>query len=148
VEKLAKQDVLIRTGSGEVVNTVISGERPLAAMVLIYHAEIAMSRGAKNLRVVIPSEGAPVNWTHFCIPAKAPNPEGAKRFLDFALGKEAQTTWQKEFFTGSMRDDMPASADGSVRVDQVRPLASGPKDMQEYFDKNTEISDEWSALFK
>lgn len=148
VEKLAKQEVLIRTGSGEVVNTVISGERPLAAMVLIYHAEIAMSKGAKNLKVVVPSEGAPVGWTHLCIPAKAPNPEGAKRFMDFALGRDAQLAWQKQFFTGSMRDDLPPLADGSVRVSQVKRLASGASDMQEFFDKNAEISDEWTELFK
>ncbi len=148
VEKLAKQDVLIRTGSGEVVNTVVSGERPLAAMVLIYHAEIAMSKGAKNLKVVVPSEGAPIGWTHLCIPAKAPNPEGAQRFMDFALGRDAQIAWQKQFFTGSMRDDVPPPADGSVRVNQVKRLASSANDMQEFFDKNTEISDEWSELFK
>lgn len=148
VEKLAKQNVLIRTGSGEVVNTVVSGERPLAAMVLIYHAEIAMSKGAKNLKVVVPSEGAPVGWTHLCIAAKAQNPEGAKRFMDFALGRDAQLAWQKEFFTGSMRNDLPPPADGSVRVDQVKRLASGPQDLQEFFDKNQEISDEWSELFK
>lgn len=148
VEKLAKQDILIRTGSGEVVNTVVSGERPLAAMVLIYHAEIAMSKGAKNLKVVVPSEGAPVGWTHLCIAAKAPNPEGAKRFMDFALGREAQMAWQKQFFTGSMREDLPPPADGSVRVSQVKRLASSASDMQEFFDKNAEISDEWSELFK
>src|SRR5215218_5679222 len=148
LEKLAKQDVLIRTGSGEVVNTVISGERPLAAMVLIYHAEIAMSRGAKNLKVAIPSEGAPVSLSHLCVAAKAPDPDAAKQFLDFTLSKEGQLAWQKEFFTGSMRDDMPPAAEGSVRVDQIKRLASGPKEMQEFFDKNTEISDEWTELFK
>jgi iron(III) transport system substrate-binding protein len=36
MEKLAAQDILVRTGSGEVVETLISGERPLAAMVLQY----------------------------------------------------------------------------------------------------------------
>jgi iron(III) transport system substrate-binding protein len=148
MEKLAKQDILVRTGSGEVVNTVVSGERPLAAMVLIYHAQIAMSRGAKNLKVIIPEEGVPVSWSHICIAKDAANPEWAQKFLDFTLSREAQIAWQDKFFTGSARDDMPAPPDGAVRVDKVKRIASDAKDMKEYFEQNDQIAEEWVTLFK
>ncbi len=149
MEKLAAQDAMIRTGSGEVVNTVISGERPLAAMVLQYHALRAISKGA-SLRVLIPEEGAPVSYAHLAIAADAANPEAAKQFLDFAFGRDAQVAWQQRYFTDSMRDDMPeAPRDlGAVPLDTMKRIASTPADMIEYFENNATISDEWVTLFK
>jgi iron(III) transport system substrate-binding protein len=149
MENLAKQDVMIRTGSGEVVNTVISGERPLAAMVLQYHALRAISKGAK-LRVLVPKEGAPVSHAHLSIAADAANPEAAKKFMDFAFGREAQVAWQQRYFTDSMRDDMPEAPrdSGAVPLATMTRIASTPADEIEYFNNNAEISDEWVTLFK
>jgi ABC-type Fe3+ transport system substrate-binding protein len=117
-------------------------------MVLIYHAQIAMSKGAKNLEIIIPAEGVPVSWSHICIAKDAPNLEWAQKFLDFTLSKEAQLAWRDKFFTGSARDDMPPPPPGAIAVDKVKRLASTSADLQEYFEKNAEISDEWTDLFK
>ena len=58
MEKLAKQDILVRNGSGETTDTIISGERPLAAMLLDYYVVAAIGKGA-NLYLVQPEEGIP-----------------------------------------------------------------------------------------
>lgn len=149
MEKLAKQEVMIRTGSGEVVNTVISGERPLAAMVLQYHALRAISKGAK-LRVLVPKEGAPVGHSHLAIAADAANPDAAKKFMDFAFSRQAQVAWQERYFTDSMRDDMPEAPreSGAVPLNTMKRIASTPSDMVEFFNDNVAISDEWVTLFK
>lgn len=148
MEELRKQDPLVRTGSGEVVNTVVSGERPLAAMVHAYHAQGAIARGATNLRLIVPAEGCPVSWSYLCIAANAPNPEGAKKFFDFALGQEAQILWQEQFFVGSARNGLPPGPEGAVDIVRIPRIASSPDDMRDYFERNAEISDEWIELFK
>lgn len=149
MEALAKQDVLVRTGNGEVVNTLISGERPLACMVYQYHTEIAISKGA-NLRVLVPDEGAPVGVSHIAIPKDAPNPEDAKKFVDFALSYDGQLLWRKKYFTGSARDDLPAQDldTGGADVAKMTMIASSPADMMEFQDENAALSDEWVNLFK
>ena len=134
---------------GEVVNTVVSGERPLAAMVHQYHALTAAAKGAP-LRVITPDEGVPVGYTYLSIAADAPAPDAAKKFIDFALGQEAQTVWQNNYFTVSLRDDAPAlgAEYGAVPLSQVKRLASSRDDHMEYFQQNAMLSDEWSTLFK
>jgi iron(III) transport system substrate-binding protein len=149
MERLAKQNVLVRQGSGEVVNTMISGERPLAAMILQYHVLGAIKRGAK-LQIVSPDEGMPVSIGMIGIAASAPDPESAKRFLDFALGREAQLNWQENFFTSSLRDDVPgvSGGHGAKPLREVKRMASSAKDLDSFFEKQSELIDEWSALFK
>src|SRR5690606_19127552 len=92
MEKLSKQDVIVRTGSGEVVETLISGERPLAAMLLQYHVLKNIASGA-NLRVISPEEGVPVGYTYIAIPKGGKSPEAARKFIDFSLSKPAQEVW-------------------------------------------------------
>jgi iron(III) transport system substrate-binding protein len=149
MEALSKQDVLIRTGSGEVVNTMISGERPISCMVYQYHVETAISKGAP-LKVLIPEEGAPVGVTQIAIAANGPNVEEAKKFIDFVMGYDAQLMWKQKYFTGSARDDLPetVSDTGAVSIKDLKQIASSPEDAQEYFDNNAELSDEWIELFK
>ncbi len=149
MEKLAEQDVLIRTGNGEVVNTLISGERPLSCMVYQYHTETAIERGA-GLRVLIPEEGAPVGVSYLAIAADAPDPEGAKKFMDFALGYDAQHLWTRDYFTGTARVDVPPLEldTGGVPLSQMPRIGSTPADMVEFFERNAELTDEWVDLFK
>jgi iron(III) transport system substrate-binding protein len=149
MEKLAKQDVVVKTGSGDVVNTVVSGERPLAAMLLQYHVFLAVKKGA-NLNIIVPEEGAPISFALIGIPAKAPNPEVGKKFLDFCLGREAQILWQEKFSTSSLRDDVPAllGASGSRPISQVKHLASSAADVNRYFEEQGALIDEWTTLFK
>ena len=149
MEKLATQDILVRTGGGDVVNTLISGERPIAAILTQYHALKPISQGA-SLRLVTPDEGVPINYNAIFIPAAAPNPEGGKKFLDYALSKEAQTFLGEKYFTGSFRKDVGGGAadTGARPLSEVTPMASSREDMAEFFEQQEALSEEYATLFK
>jgi iron(III) transport system substrate-binding protein len=149
MEKLAKQNVLVRAGSGETTDTVISGERPVAAMILQYYVFDEIKKGA-NLNVVFPEEGLPISYEVIGIAKSAPNPDLAKQFVDFSLSKEAQTYWQKTYNTPSMRDDVePLSRERGRRpLSEVKRLASSAADLDKLFDQQAELLDEWGNLFK
>ena len=149
LEKLSKQNVLIRTGGGDVVNTLIAGERPLAAMLPQYHALGQIARGAP-LKVITPDEGLPINYSQIFIPARSSNPEGAKKFVDMALGREAQQFLQDKYFQVSLRDDVtPFSRESGARpVNEVTPIASSPEDLGNFFTEQDMLTDEWRTLFK
>jgi iron(III) transport system substrate-binding protein len=149
VEKLAKQNILLRNGNGEVLDTVVSGERPLAASALQYYASAKAADGVK-VRMVFPIEGVPSGIMVIGVTAKAPNPEGAKKFVDFALGKEAQEIWQTKHFTPSLRDDVAPLPDeyGRTPFNKVKLLASSTADMMELHENQGAILDEFGALYK
>lgn len=149
MEQLAKQDVSLRQGNGAAANAVVSGERPLAAMILEYRVFYSIKKGA-NLRVVLPEEGVPITEMVIGIPKAAPNPAGAKKFIDFALSREAQQFWQDTYFTPSLRDDVKpqSSIDGRRPLSQVKRLASTPADIYEYQKEQPHLLEEWNTLFK
>jgi iron(III) transport system substrate-binding protein len=149
MENLAKQNVLIRAGSGETVDGMVSGERPIAASVLQYYVFGEIGKGAK-LQMVFPEEGVPVGYEVIGIPQNAPDPDLAKKFVDFSLGKEAQTFWQQKFYTPSLRDDVePLSREyGRRPLSEIKRLSSSAADMDRLFAQQTELLDEWGTLFK
>lgn len=149
MEALAKQNVLIRQGSGATADTVTSGERPLSPMMLHYRAFADIDKGA-NLQVVMPEEGVPLSYMIIGIPKDAPNPEGGKKFIDFALSKDAQTFWQSEYHTPSLRQDVePLSrVRGRRPLSEVKRINSSPNDMREFHAQQAVLLDEWNRLFK
>jgi iron(III) transport system substrate-binding protein len=149
VEKLAKQNILIKNGSGETTDTIISGERPLAAMVLDYVVVDAMQRGA-NLYLVQPEIGIPSSYAIIAIPAAAPHPDLGKKFVDFALSREAQQRWQDRHGTVSLRDDVtPIKAErGRRQMKSLKLLASAGKDLDNSFVNQRQLLEDWTNLFK
>lgn len=149
MEKLSKQNVLLRQGTGATSDTVTSGERPLSAMILQYRVFADIKKGA-NLRIVMPEEGVPVAEMVIGIPKASPNPEGAKKFIDFALSHDAQTYWQNTFNTPSMRDDVKPlpSERGRRPLSEVKRIASSPADVREFHKEQSKLTDEWNRLFK
>jgi iron(III) transport system substrate-binding protein len=149
MDKLSKQDVLIHQGTGATVNTIMSGERPLAPMVLHYRVFADIKKGA-NLEIVMPVEGVPLTFMVIGIPKSAPNPAGGKKFIDFALSKDAQTYWQETYNTPSLRDDVEplTRAHGRRPLAEVKRIASSPGDMREYHKEQAMLLDEWNRLFK
>jgi iron(III) transport system substrate-binding protein len=149
MEKLAKQDILVRNGSGETTDTIISGERPLAAMLLDYYVVAAMGKGA-NLYLVQPEEGIPASYEVIGLPAGGPNLDLGKKFLDFALSREAQEVWEAKYGTVSMRDDItPAKAERGRRLMRnTKLMASTVADLDTFFPQQRELLDEWINLFK
>jgi iron(III) transport system substrate-binding protein len=149
MEKLAKQDILVRNGSGETTDTIISGERPLAAMLLDYYVVAAIQKGA-NLYLVQPPEGIPASYEVIGLPAGGPNPDLGRKFLDFALSREAQELWEAKHGTVSMRDDItPAKAERGRRpMRDTKLMASTVADMDRFFADQRDLLDEWINLFK
>jgi iron(III) transport system substrate-binding protein len=149
MEKLAKQDILIRNGSGETTDTITTGERPLAAMLLDYYVVAAMKKGA-NLYLVQPEEGIPASYEVIGIPSGAPNPDAAKKFVDFALSRGPQELWEAKHGTVSLRQDItPAFAERGRRpIQKTKLMASSVKDIETFFPQQRDLLDEWIALFK
>jgi iron(III) transport system substrate-binding protein len=149
MEKLAKQDILVRNGSGETTDTLISGERPLAAMLLDYYVVAAIEKGA-NLYLVQPEEGIPASYEVIGLPAGGPNPDLGRKFLDFALSRDAQEVWEAKYGTVSLRDDItPAKAERGRRlIRNTKLMASSVADMDKFFPQQRDLLDEWINLFK
>jgi iron(III) transport system substrate-binding protein len=149
LEKLSRQDILIRNGSGETTDTVISGERPIAAMVLEYYIVDAIQKGA-NLHLVQPAAGIPASYEVIGMPAGAQNPDLGRRFIDFALSREAQQRWQDDHGTLSLRDDItPIKAERGRRpIRELKLLASTVTDLENSFANQRKLIDEWTDLFK
>jgi len=149
MEKLAKQDVMIRRGSGATAKTITSGERPLSPMMLHYRVFADIKKGA-NLQVVMPEAGVPVSYMVIGIPKGAPNPAAGKKFIDFALSQEAQTFWQRKFHTPSLRNDAePLSRTRGRRpLSEIKRIHSTTDDMRAFFKDKQMLMDEWSKLFK
>jgi iron(III) transport system substrate-binding protein len=149
MENLSKQDVLLRQGSGATAETLTTGERPLAPMMLLYRVFAGIDKGAP-LEVVIPEAGAPVSYMVIGLPKDAPNPDAGKQFIDFALSEPAQTFWQKEFHTPSLREDVePLGRDHGRRpLSEITRINSSPEDMREFHSEQQMLLDEWNSLFK
>ena len=149
MQKLAAQNVLVKTGGAEVGNSLVSGERQVAAMITQGHTQRAIGAGGK-LRIVIPQEGAPMLYTVIFIPAQAPSPDIGKQFLDFALGEEAQLMMEKKHFTNSLRKGMPEQATdtGAKPLSEVTPIASSPEDLDKFLAQQEALAQEYTDLFK
>ena len=149
MEKLAKQDILVRNGSGETTDTLISGERPLAAMLLDYYVVAAMRKAPTSIWCS-PTEGIPASYEVIGLPAGGPNPDLGRKFLDFALSREAQEVWEAKHGTVSLRDDItPAKAERGRRlIKNTKLMASTVADMDKFFPQQRELLDEWIKLFK
>ncbi|HET6467062.1 MAG TPA: extracellular solute-binding protein [Geminicoccaceae bacterium] len=149
MEKLSEQDVLVRTGGADVANTLVSGERPVAAMITQSHASRAIGAGA-SLRIVVPEEGVPLVYSVICVPAKAPSPEIGKQFVDFVLGEEAQVMLQNKYFSPSLRKGIPPIEldTGARALGDITPIASSPQDMEKFLGEQETLIQEYMDLFK
>ncbi len=149
MEKLSQQDVLVRTGGADVANTLVSGERPVAAAITQSHASRAIGKGGA-LRIVVPEAGAPMISTVICIPAAAPNPEAGKKFVDFILSEDIQVMLQNDYFSPSLRKGMPPITldTGARPLSEIKPMASTQEDLVRFMDERADLMQEYLDLFK
>lgn len=145
--KMAKQDVMLKRGGGDVSNTVISGERPIGVGLQEYYVFDKARKGAP-IAAILPEEGVPMTLYSICIPKDAPNPEGAKQFVDFALGREAQAMWQERFGTPVLRDDVPPypRVYGLKPINEVKIIFSTIDDLREEGRTKSEFLEEWKQV--
>jgi iron(III) transport system substrate-binding protein len=149
MEKLSQQDVLVRTGGADVANTLVSGERPVAAAITQSHASRAIGKGGA-LRIVVPEAGAPMISTVVCIPAQAPDPEAGKQFVDFILSEEVQVMLQDDYFSPSLRIGIPPIKldTGARPISEIKPMASSQADLVRFQGERAELMQEYMDLFK
>ncbi len=88
--KLAKQGPIIWLTRGpDVLNKVVTGERPVTFMGNNRNAYVASLEGA-NIKVCFPKEGITVRANNWPILAKAPHPNAAKLLIDYVHSEEGQ----------------------------------------------------------
>jgi ABC-type Fe3+ transport system substrate-binding protein len=108
------------------------------------------SRAKKGgpIAAVLPDEGVPMTLYALCIPKNGPDLEAAKRYVDFALGKEAQTLWQEKFATPVLRDDVPPYPReyGLRPLKEVKIIFSAIEHLKEEGATKREFMDEWKQV--
>ena len=145
--RLAKQNVMLKRSGGDVANTVVAGERPIGVALQEYYVYSRAEKGGP-IAAVLPDEGVPMTLYSLCIPKNGPDLEAAKRYVDFALGKEAQAMWQEKFATPVLRDDVPPYPRqfGLRPLKEVKLIFSSIENLKEEGATKAEFMDEWKQV--
>lgn len=145
--RMAKQNVMLKRSGGDVANTVVAGERPVGVGVQEYYVYSRAKKGGP-IAAVLPDEGVPMTLYALCIPKNGPDLEAAKRYVDIALGKEAQAMWLEKFATPVLRDDAPAYPRefGLRPLKEVKLIFSTIEHVKEEGATKAEFMDEWKQV--
>jgi len=145
--RMAKQNVMLKRSGGDVANTVVAGERPLGVALQEYYVYAKAKQGGPIV-AVLPDEGVPMTLYALCIPKNGPDLDAAKRYADFALGREAQTLWQEKFATPVLRDDVPPYPRefGLRPLKEVKIIFSATEHLKEEGATKREFMDEWKQV--
>ena len=98
-----------------------------------------------------PDAGIPASLEIIAIPAKAPNPEVGKKFVDFALSKEAQESWQTEarHAVAARRRRRPSRpVRGRKQMKDLKLLKSSIADLEDSYRNQRKLVEQWINLFK
>jgi iron(III) transport system substrate-binding protein len=135
----AQQPVVIPAAQRVVLDKVISGEYPLAVMILNYHATISAA------------QGAPVKWIKMepllesmslvSIVKDAPHPNAARLFVEFMLSDAGQKVMADS-------DYLPASPNVQAKVPENMPGVGKFKVTVVTPDQARDDTPKWSAIYK
>ena len=135
----AQEPVTIPAAQRVVLDKVISGEYPLAVMILNYHATISAA------------QGAPVKWIKMepllesmslvSIVKDAPHPNAARLFVEFMLSDEGQRVM-------AASDYLPASPTVQAKVPENKPDAGKFQVNVVTPDMARDDNPKWTALYK
>jgi len=98
-----------------------------------------------DIELVTPSDGLPGTPINLGVVNKAPHPEAAKLFVDWALSKRGQTVYQthKILLYGSLRNDAPPMATGK-RLADFKLLI--PSDLADFEASHAVFVKEWNGI--
>jgi len=98
-----------------------------------------------DIEFVAPADGLPAAPTVVGVVNKAPHPEAAKLFVDWALSKRGQTVYQTEkiLLYGSVRNDAPPMATGK-RLTDFKLLF--PSDWNDFIASHAAFVKEWNGI--
>ncbi len=135
----AQEPVTIPAAQRVVLDKVISGEYPLAVMILNYHATISAA------------QGAPVKWIKMepllesmslvSIVKDAPHPNAARLLVEFMLSDEGQRVLADN-------DYLPASPTVSAKVPENKPEAGKFKVNVVTPEMARDDTPKWTAIYK
>ncbi|HEX3401048.1 MAG TPA: extracellular solute-binding protein [Acetobacteraceae bacterium] len=135
----AQEPVTIPAAQRVVLDKVVSGEYPLAVMILNYHATISMN------------QGAPVQWIRMepllqsmsliSIVKGSPHPNAARLFVEFMLSDEGQKVMADN-------DYIPASPAVPAKVPENKPDAGHFKVNVVTPDMARDDTPKWTATYK
>ena len=110
-----------------------------------YAAHVLYEKKGANIGFVAPPDGLPATPLVGGAVSKAPHPETAKLFVDWAMSLRGQKFYQDNMnlIYGSVRKDAPPMVTG-VRLSDFKLLA--PTDMADYLGSHDQFNKEWSAM--
>ncbi|HWR11037.1 MAG TPA: extracellular solute-binding protein [Rectinemataceae bacterium] len=92
-------------GSSVAYNAVAEGE--FFAGVTFENSAFSLKNAGKNVGYRYPSEGTSAVPDGIALLRQSRHPEEAKRFIDFALGRDVQSILMSKWFRRSVRNDVP-----------------------------------------
>ena len=110
-----------------------------------YSGYILVKEKGADIEFVAPPDGLPATPIVLGIPTKAPHPEAAKLFIDWALSPRGQAVYQnaKILLYGSVRSDAPPMATGK-RLSDFKLLF--PSDWADFVESHGTFVKEWNAI--
>ena len=110
-----------------------------------YAGYILVKEKGANIELVEPPDGLSVTPIVLGIPTKAPHPEAAKLFIDWALSPRGQSVYQnaKILLYGSVRKDAPPMATGK-RLSDFKLMF--PTDWNDFVESHGTFVKEWNAI--
>lgn len=110
---LAEQKPKLFTGGSALVNTLASGENPVAVLHDVV-AKGAIQQGAP-VKIVYPPEGIVMIPQVMSVVKDAPHPNAARLWANWKLSREGQGVWVNTVGGFSARSDMPSPKDTPPR---------------------------------
>jgi iron(III) transport system substrate-binding protein len=145
LKKLAAQEPIIVSTAVQLIDLLARGEALVGATVDHYRAFEAPAVKA-GIVPVYPTEGMPIAAVPIAIFKKAPHPNAAKLFVDFALSMEGQKLLCLDIFgTYSTRTDLPPPT-GQPPLAETKPLR--PKNLAAYEAAAAAFADHFDQIFK
>lgn len=110
-----------------------------------YAGYVLVKEKGANIEMIEPPDGLTATPILLGIPTKAPHPEAAKLFIDWALSQRGQAVYQgaKILLYASLRSDAPPMATGK-RASDFKLLF--PSDWADFVDTHGTFVKEWNAI--
>ena len=110
-----------------------------------YAGYILFKEKGADIEFVAPSDGLPATPINLGVVNRAPHPEAAKLFVDWALSKRGQSIYQthKILLYGSLRNDAPPMATGK-RLSDFKLLL--PSDWNDFESSHATFVKEWNGI--
>jgi iron(III) transport system substrate-binding protein len=128
----------------QLFDRLAKGDDKICALAELSAVTLYLSKGAE-IEFVAPADGLAVTPVLLGTVSKAPHPEAAKLFIDWAMSNRGQAVYQndKDIAYGSVRTDAPPMP-GGRRLRDYKLLY--PADWNDYLSKQETFTKEWNAM--